>query len=142
MLFFAFMVFFSSLTMIAQHNDLTIDEAQEEAKEHNKRIVLIFQGSDWCAPCIKLEKEILETEEFETLAKDQFVIVKADFPRSKKNQLPEERKKHNAGLAEKYNKSGYFPFVVVLNSEGAVLGALGYQKSTPTDYFNKLNSFK
>ena len=60
-LFFTLLLFFTVLNMSGQHREITMAEAQKEAKEMNKRIILVFQGSDWCAPCIKLEKEILET---------------------------------------------------------------------------------
>jgi hypothetical protein len=36
--------------------------------------------------------------------------------------LPEELKKQNQGLAEKYNQEGFFPLVVVLDGNGKVLG--------------------
>ncbi len=129
-------------SVVGQEKELVMEQAKTLAQQQGKRIVLVFQGSDWCAPCIKLEKEILDTEEFRVLAEKQFVIVKADFPRSKKHQLPEERQKQNAALAEKYNQGGYFPYVVVLNADGKALGALGYKKSSPKDYYNQLNSFK
>ena len=74
-----------------QDKDLSIDQAKIKATKEGKRILLVFQGSDWCAPCIKLEKEILDTEEFLNLAKEQFVILKADFPRGKKNRLSDEK---------------------------------------------------
>ncbi len=126
----------------AEEKDLTIDQAKTEASKDNKRILLVFQGSDWCAPCIKLEREILDTEAFLKEAEDRFVIVKVDFPRSKKNRLSEVKQKQNAALAEKYNQNGYFPYVVILNAEGGVLGAMGYKKTTPKAYFDQLNSFK
>ncbi len=125
-----------------QDKDLSIDQAKIKATKEGKRILLVFQGSDWCAPCIKLEKEILDTEEFLNLAKEQFVILKADFPRGKKNRLSDEKQQHNAALAEKYNPNGYFPYVLVLNDEGNFLGAMGYKKTTPTAYFDQLNAFK
>lgn len=115
--------------------------AKKEATNSNKHIVLVFQGSDWCAPCMKLEKEIWSAPEFQKLSRDTFVFLKADFPRRKKNILSEDQQKHNALLAEKYNPNGYFPLVVVLDKDGNILGKLGYEKSTPKDYFNKLASF-
>ena len=40
-----------------------------------------------------------------------------------------------------YNKQGFFPFVVVLDEEGKVLGETGYKKVEPIEYINILNSF-
>ncbi|MFD0836409.1 thioredoxin family protein [Mariniflexile aquimaris] len=118
------------------------EEAKQLAAKNNQNIVLVFQGSDWCAPCIKLEREIWSTEEFKKLSKNHFVMLKADFPRKKANKLSDEQTLQNSKLAESYNKEGIFPLVVVLNKNGKVLGKTGYEKSNPTDYFKKLNSLE
>ena len=125
----------------AQEWITSFDEAKNLAAEQNKLIVLVFQGSDWCAPCMKLDKEIWSTEEYQNLAKDRLIMLKADFPRRKANKLSKELQDHNNSLAETYNKNGYFPLVVVLDKEGKVLRQMGYEKTSPTDYFNKLSSF-
>jgi thioredoxin-related protein len=118
------------------------EEAKATASNSNHNIILVFQGSDWCGPCIKLDKEIWSTEEFQKLAKDHFVMMKADFPRKKSNQLSKELQNQNAKLAENYNDQGYFPLVVVLDKNGKVLGEMGYEKLSPSAYFNKLTSFE
>lgn len=118
-----------------------LDAAKEIAATDNKAIVLVFQGSDWCAPCIKLDKEIWSTDEFKTYADEHYVMLQADFPRRKKNRLPEAQAEANAKLADQYNKSGIFPFVVVLDKEGKVLGETGYEKLSPEAYISQLNSF-
>lgn len=140
-------IFITSLllwVMVATAQDWQVDfeTAKQEAKRDNKKIVLVFQGSDWCAPCIKLDKEIWSSEQFKTLAKKEFIMVKVDFPRKKANKLPEEQQTKNNYLAEKYNTRGYFPYVVVLNSEGSSLGSTGYKKVSPKEYFEILTKFK
>ena len=117
-------------------------KATHVATEMNHNIVLVFQGSDWCAPCIKLDREIWSNSEFQNLAKDHFIMLKADFPRKKSNRLSEELQKQNAKLAEKYNNQGFFPLVVVLDKSGNVLGKMGYEKTTPLEYFKELTSFE
>ena len=131
-----------SVSLNAQNWTTSFDEAKDQASKKGFHIVLVFQGSDWCAPCIKLDKEIWSTEEFKSYAKDHFVMLKADFPRKKKNQLPDEQRKQNEMLAEKYNKNGYFPFVIVMDKEGKVLGETGYKKMSPADYIKLLSSYK
>lgn len=131
-----------SLTAVAQDWKTNFEEAKQLASKNNQNIVLVFQGSDWCAPCIKLDKEIWSTQEYQNLAKQHFVMLKADFPRKKANKLASNQELQNKKLAETYNKQGYFPYVVVLDKNGKVLGSLGYEKLTPTQYFNKLASFK
>ncbi len=41
-----------------------VEEAKISDQKENKTIVFVFQGSDWCAPCIKLDREIWSTDEF------------------------------------------------------------------------------
>ncbi len=117
------------------------EEAKKVANKKNQNIILVFQGSDWCAPCIKLDKEVWSTDEFKNYAKDHYVMLQADFPRKKKNKLVTTQQLQNNRLAETYNKQGFFPHVVILNKKGDVLGRTGYKKVSPAAYIKILNSF-
>ncbi|ALL07026.1 thiol-disulfide isomerase [Pedobacter sp. PACM 27299] len=97
------------------------NEAQQQAKTSHKQILINFSGSDWCGPCIRLRKEILESEVFEAYAKENLVLVRADFPRQKKNQLPAAQIKKNESLAEQYNPEGKFPYTILLDENGKIL---------------------
>lgn len=125
----------------AQDWQTDFETAKSLAAEQDKPIILVFQGSDWCAPCIKLEKEIWSSEDFIAYSKEHYIMLKADFPRKRQNSLSAEQQEKNNALAEKYNKEGYFPLVVVLDKEGKVLGTTGYKKLTPSEYIELLNSF-
>ena len=125
----------------AQDWQTDFETAKSLAAEQDKPIILVFQGSDWCAPCIKLEKEIWSSEDFIAYSKEHYIMLKADFPRKRQNSLSAEQQEKNNALAEKYNKEGYFPLVVVLDKEGRVLGTTGYKKLTPSEYIEFLNSF-
>ena len=81
-------VIFCSFKLSAQEWQTDFETAKQISSEENRPIVLVFQGSDWCAPCIKLDREIWSSEEFKAYAKDHFVMLQADFPRKKKNSLP------------------------------------------------------
>jgi thioredoxin-related protein len=126
---------------IAQEWQTNITVAKEIAAEKSKPIILVFQGSDWCAPCIKLDRQIWSTDAFKKYAKENFVMLQADFPKRKKNALSKSQTIANAQLAETYNKNGVFPFVVVLDANGKVLGETGYKKTTPENYIKELNAF-
>jgi len=135
------LLFFSVSIGFSQEWNSNFNEVKQIALKENKKIVLVFQGSDWCAPCIKLEKEIWSTDEFKSFSRENFVLIKADFPRKKKNKLSKEQQEENKNLMEKYNKKGYFPFVVVLDKDAKVLGETGYIKATPKEYIKLLTSF-
>lgn len=118
-----------------------LEDARKVATSDHKAIIMVFQGSDWCAPCIKLSREIWDTEEFRAYASEHYVMLQVDFPRQKKHALPEEQQEKNGILAEKYNQNGIFPLVVVLDENGKVVGETGYLKYSPEEYIEHINSF-
>jgi thioredoxin-related protein len=117
-------------------------EAKAQAAAENKNILLVFSGSDWCAPCIKLDKTIWQSEEFKSESAQKWVIYKADFPKKKANLLPAELTESNKKLAEQYNKAGNFPLVLLLNPAGKVLGISGYKNVSPQEYIQLIHSFE
>ncbi len=127
---------------IAQDRQTDFTKAKEIATKENKTIILVFQGSDWCAPCIKLDREVWGTDEFKAYVKEHFVMLQADFPRKKSNTLDAVQQEKNNKLAEMYNRNGYFPLVVVLDNKGKVMGSTSYMKMKPTEYIKLLESFK
>lgn len=126
----------------AQHWETNFEESKKSAAAENKNIILVFSGSDWCAPCIKLDKTIWSSEAFQTEAKTNWVLVKADFPKKKTAALSETLKSQNASLAEQYNKEGLFPLVVVLDKNGKVLGKTGYKNVNPEEYIKLLHTLE
>ncbi len=111
------------------------NEALKQAGETHQQILINFSGSDWCGPCIRLRKEILETQAFEKYASAHLVLVRADFPRQKKNRLSVEQTKLNEALAERYNPDGKFPFTVLTDEKGKVIRTWEGFPDEPTDVF-------
>ena len=97
------------------------ESAKKIAKEKHELILLNFSGSDWCGPCMRLRKEILDNDAFLKLTDTSIVMVNADFPRNRKNQLDAQTRKQNDALADKYNPEGKFPFTLLLTSDGKVV---------------------
>ncbi|WP_026710779.1 thioredoxin family protein [Flavobacterium filum] len=126
--------------LIAQNWQTNFEEAKVLDQKENKNIVLVFSGSDWCAPCMKLEKNIWMSQEFQTESQNNWITYKADFPKKKANQLPTELTEQNKKLAEKYNKEGSFPLVVLLTPSGKVLGMFGFKNISPSDYIALIHS--
>ncbi|MDA9036235.1 thioredoxin family protein [Flavobacteriaceae bacterium] len=134
-------LFLLSFSLTAQNWETDWKVATQKSKKNNQKLILVFSGSDWCIPCIKLEKEIWEAESFKAYALENYVLLRADFPKRKKNALSKEKQTHNDKLAERFNAAGYFPLVVVISPEEKVLGQLGYEKSTPEKYIELINAF-
>ena len=141
-LFLAILFLFVANSAYSIQWETNLETAQSLAKNSSKKLLMVFSGSDWCAPCMKLEKEIFESQQFKENASSQFVFLKVDFPRKKENRLSVEQASANGKLASEYNPQGYFPLVVVMDANGNVLGNTGYKKNTsPEEYIELLNSF-
>jgi thioredoxin-related protein len=117
-----------------------LEEAKKEATEQNKKILLVFSGSDWCAPCIKLDKNVWQSEAFKNESQKSWILIKADFPKKKANLLSPELTANNEKLDEKYNKEGNFPLVVLLDKNGKVLGEKGFANISAEDYIQAIHS--
>jgi thioredoxin-related protein len=130
------MIFSTSVTWLGD-----FDTAKKEAGQEHKFILINFSGSDWCGPCIRLRKEILESKTFENYATDHLVLVRADFPRQKKNQLGKEQVKLNEALADKYNADGKFPFTLLVDENGKILKSWdGFPGVSPDEFVSQINS--
>ncbi|MDA3884613.1 MAG: FAD:protein FMN transferase, partial [Candidatus Delongbacteria bacterium] len=135
------MIFIAVFSLNAQNWLTDFDTAIKKAVAENKPVVLVFQGSDWCTPCIKLSMNIWNTDEFKKYSKENYIMLMADFPRKKANKLSKEQQKKNQELFDKYNASDSVPFVVILDKNGKVLGNTGYKDISPAEYIKILNSF-
>ena len=110
-------------------------KAQADAKSAHKLLLINFSGSDWCGWCKRLEAEVFSKPEFEQYAKDNLVLLLADFPR--RTSLSNEVRKQNYELAERFQVEG-FPTIVILNGEGKQVGQLGYMPGGPGAFIGEL----
>ena len=137
-----FVLFFAAMFGTAASWMGDFDQAKTEAAKSHKLILVNFSGSDWCGPCIRLRKEILESEYFGTFAEKNLVLVRADFPRQKKNQLDKEQVKRNEALADKYNSQGKFPYTLLLDEHGKVLREWdGFPNETPEQFVAQISPY-
>ncbi len=115
----------------------SLEAAKTEAVKRQVPILVDFSGSDWCGWCIKLDKEVFSKEEFKAYAKTDLVVLLVDFPR--KTKLPEDLKKQNDLMAEKFNIEG-FPTVLLLNGQGKELARTGYMPGGAEAYVKHVKS--
>ncbi len=115
---------FCSIATAAELTWLTdLPKAKAQAKAEGKLVLLDFTGSDFCPPCIRLQKEVFPTKEFSDYAKRHVVLVEVDFPIKKKQ--PPELKAANEALAKEFKVDGY-PTLIVLTPDGKKLGELEF----------------
>jgi protein disulfide-isomerase len=117
-----------------------MDKALEKAKAEKKNALVNITGSDRCSFCIKLDKEVFQSADFQKYAEKNLVLVKADFPRTK--ELSAEQKKANEEVKEKYAADFKgFPTVVLIDSSGKKLGEnVGYGGGGPKPYIDELTA--
>ena len=133
---------FSLLLMSFSNWSTDFENAKITAKQENKLILLNFSGSDWCGNCILLKREIFEDTIFKQFSNNNLILVNADFPWQRKNQLTPNQQKQNGQLAELYNKKGIFPLTILLTSDGSILNIWeGKPKENTKEFISTLNSF-
>jgi thioredoxin-related protein len=121
------------------HWENDFEKAKQQALSEKKYILLNFSGSDWCGPCIRMHKEIFESNAFEELASKKLILMNADFPRLKKNQLSKTQQEQNDQLADKYNAAGSFPLTVLLTPDGKLVKVWeGFPKDGADEFIDDL----
>ena len=130
---FTLVLFTMAWHCTAQNWKKDLASAIKEAAQENKKVLLFFSVPDYCDACLKLERKVFKSEEFQNFAANNYILVKVDFS--------DESKEKNLLIVEKYNKDGFFPLVVVLNKDSKILGKTGvYKNETPSQYLSLLQS--
>jgi len=131
---------FTAFTNIqGQEQLVSMDWLQSQSSTTERNILIVFSGSDWCKPCIQLDKEILQSADFLSFQEDHLVLYKADFPYQKKNQVSRNQQLMNEKLAEAFNPKGAFPNAVLLNSDLELINSIPYRSGMqPEEFINQI----
>ena len=115
-----------------------LEEARAIAEATDKAIVMVFAGSDWCAPCKVFKRTVLTEEAFLRGGKDDYVVVYLDYPSKKRNQLPEAQAAYNKAMAERYNEQGVFPRIYLLDAGGETIREMKFAGQTAEEFVGEL----
>ena len=100
--------------------------------------LIIFEGSDWCANCIRFNTTIIENPDFITYAKAHHITIEhIDFPQKK--SLSKTTETYNASIAEKYNFNGVFPTLILVNGDTSYQ-TLSYKNESTQEFIALLKS--
>src|SRR5262249_48339706 len=137
------LLFLSALSVPALWADewqTNYDNALAAAKSENKRVLLDFTGSDWCGPCIALNKKVFTQQEFRDYAAKNLILVEVDYP--KRKELAEALKQQNEKLMKQYGIDG-FPTIIVLGPDGKIAGRFtGYGGEGPAEFIAKIDKLR
>ena len=96
------------------------DEAVKAAKKGNKKIFVLNAGSDWDAPSVSLRKSVLDTRDFQQIAKRSLILLYLDSPQ--KFPQPEEQIRHHDIIRERLQMKGKkLPYAVIIDAEGKII---------------------
>ena len=91
-------------------------QAQAQARAEKKSVLLVFHGSDWCPPCIEMQRQVFQSPEFAAYARQCLVLVDVDFPESSKQS--DDLKRANTALKNRFNVGDNYPTLVLLGESG------------------------
>jgi rhodanese-related sulfurtransferase/thioredoxin-related protein len=115
----------------------SLPKAQAQASAENKSVLLFFHGSDWCPPCIEMQRQVLDSPEFINYARQTLVLVDVDFPEKVKQD--EELKKADLALKARFNVGDALPTLVLLDDAGeTVYQEAGYAGGGPAEVLPSL----
>jgi thioredoxin-related protein len=134
---FGVVFIFISAPAIAQAWETDLNKAFREAEAQNKNVLLFFSVADACETCRRLDNNVFQSEEFLAYAKENLVLVKLDFG----NTSNTNDKAEQLLVVEKYNKDGFFPWVVLINKNEHIVGKASlYEGQSAAKYVNDLKS--
>lgn len=112
-------------------------DAKAKAELEGKPILINFTGSNWCAGCVMLNKEIFSKPVFINYAKEHLILLKIDFPLGVEQE--ESLINQNNFLYDHFEIEG-LPTVILLNSDIEIYREYGYGEEDPFDYVGRLKS--
>lgn len=111
---------------------IDFEDAKTASAEQDRPILIDFTGSDWCVLCKVLDRKVYQTDAFQTYAKANLVLFKADFPMNKKQ--PEHIDLQNEKLGKHYGVKD-FPAVLLVDSEGKLLKKIPFTAEMTVEQF-------
>ena len=126
-------IFYSQLT---KNNDWNV--AQEKAQKSGKNILIILTGSEWCKPCIKMKKNVLETIEFEKFANESVEIFEINLPR---NQDLNSKVVMDYQYFKNKFKTNALPSLILLDKEGNELVKMSDGLASKEKVISKLSKY-
>jgi S1-C subfamily serine protease/thioredoxin-related protein len=109
------------------------ETAKRIARTENKRILIVFFGSDWNRSCLEMSRVVLTDSRFHEKV-DQYVRLYCDFPITSEGRRYVKDFSHNARLGQHFNVVS-FPTFVMCDVDGRPLARFeGYTGGGPDDF--------
>jgi len=109
--------------------------AKKQAVERNMPILMYFTGSDWCPPCMQLDRDVFSKQIFKEWADQNVVLLKLDFPH-RILQSPDQQR-HNERIRDDFRVEGY-PTIILIDSKGNRIAQTGFRRGGAKKYITHL----
>ena len=110
------------------------------SQDNNNYKLIVFEGSDWCSNCLRLERNVLSQEAFADYRQSvSLEVERIDFPQ--RNEQDEATKNYNAQIADQYDFKGIFPTVLLVNNNNGNVHQIPYRKEDVQQFIGKLDQF-
>lgn len=108
----------------------------KDAEGYSFRLI-IFEGSDWCPNCRRLEKNILNDSVFLLKMKSAAIqLERVDFPQRKK--LSAEVIESNQKKAGEYGFDGQFPTLIISRIDTLIFRKIAFTNQSPEELANQI----
>ena len=112
------------------------DAALAKAAKEKKTVLAIFSGSDWCPPCMALERNYLSKAEFTNAVSNDLVLLFVDNPRDK-SYMTEKVRELTPRLFSKYKIRGV-PTLMFLDAKGEQIAVARRGNTDPATWGRSL----
>lgn len=119
--------------VMSQEWQTEISSALREASESNKNVLLYFSAGESCEECALIEDSVFSDTEFLQFAESRYILTRIAF----NGDADPSKKAENLLIVEKYNKDGFFPFVVLVDRNGRKIGNTGIYEGEDAEAFIK-----
>lgn len=121
-----------------------LQPALQAAAAQGKDVLVDFTGSDWCKWCVRLDEEVFSKSEFLDYARENFVLVKLDFPREGGeawSAMDPGLRGRNQAESAAFMVSG-LPTVLLLSTRGVMYARSGYEAGGADNYVKHLEGLR
>ena len=118
-----------------------VEVAKRQAGREKKDLLIVFHGSDWSSPSMRLADEVLRRPEFHEGATRGFVFVNVDFPHNQPARARVQDPARNQRLQDHYQIET-FPQVVLADAEGRPYAVEGSLEGGANKYLSRLTTLQ
>lgn len=114
-----------------------LDQGRALAAALDRPLLVNFTGSEWCPPCIALNRNVFSTDEFKAYAAKNLILVKLDFPRpgSDPEMTPALEKQFRFSQA---NQVRGLPTVIIFDQDDKPIARTGFRPGDAKAYIDHL----